>query len=147
MEKYNQEKKNQLGMPIGTATARLKKMILFDLIKRLELDKCFICKKKIKTVQELSVEHKIPWLHSDHPIELFFSLENVAFSHLKCNVGARRKLNIAKTVELVCAKCQKKFTGRAFRTRHKIKMGQTDFYCSKSCAAKDIGKGYGRARD
>lgn len=147
MDKYNQEKKKQLGMPIGTATARLKKSIMFELVKKLNLDICYVCKEKIEDESEFSVEHKIPWMYSENPKELFFDIENIAFSHLGCNIGAGRKTKVAETINLTCAKCKKKFTGRAFRTRHKIKLGQSDFYCSKSCAAQDIGKGYGRRRD
>lgn len=51
-------------MPIGTASARLKKAIMFDLIKRLELDTCFVCNYRITNVDDLSVEHKKPWLDS-----------------------------------------------------------------------------------
>ena len=40
----------------------------------------------------LSIEHKIPWLDSDNPKELFFNLEkNIAFSHLSCNISAARQ--------------------------------------------------------
>jgi len=47
-----------LGMPIGTASNRLRKMILFDLVQRLRLDDCYRCGKKITDVKNLSIEHK-----------------------------------------------------------------------------------------
>lgn len=91
MTTFSSDKKDsQLGMSNGTATARLRKNILFSMIKKLELDVCFQCGNKIETVDELSIEHKIPWLDSEDPIRLFFDLDNIAFSHLKCNVGAVR---------------------------------------------------------
>lgn len=37
-----------------------------------------------------SIEHKIPWLDSDDPVDLFFNLENIDFSHLLCNSAAKR---------------------------------------------------------
>lgn len=43
--------------------------------------------KKINTVDELSIEHKEPWENSDNPKELFFNLDNISFSHLKCNIS------------------------------------------------------------
>lgn len=46
--------------------------------------------RKINTVEELSIEHKTPWLNSNNPKELYFDLNNIAFSHLSCNIGARR---------------------------------------------------------
>lgn len=147
MKEYNKEKARQLGMPIGTATARLKKSIMFELVKQLNLDICFVCQKKIESEEEFSIEHKTPWLYSKNPTELFFSLENIAFSHLKCNVSSRRKLKEREIKELICMTCKKKFVGRMFRIRHKIKKGQIDFYCSKKCSNGNAGKGYGRLRD
>src|SRR4030042_1675120 len=91
MDKGNQKKTEQLGMPFGTASGRLKKMLLFEFAKRLGLDTCHRCSKKIETVDELSVEHKEPWLDSDDPVKKFFDLNNIAFSHLTCNSGDARK--------------------------------------------------------
>lgn len=85
----NEEKTKQLGMPIGTATAILRKNIMFSLIKQLQLNNCFRCGKEIKIVDDLSIEHKEAWLHSGKPVELFFSLDNIAFSHLKCNISTK----------------------------------------------------------
>lgn len=90
MDKNNQKKYEQLGMPLGTANAILRKNIMFLLIKELDLDWCYRCEERIESVDHLSIEHKTPWLDSESPKELFFSLDNIAFSHLKCNVGARR---------------------------------------------------------
>lgn len=80
-------------MPQGTASNKLKKSLMFSMIVKLELDICFQCGRKINTCDEMSVEHKIPWLHSKDPKALFFSLDNIAFSHLKCNIGAARPVN------------------------------------------------------
>ena len=57
---------------------------------RFNLNKCYQCGNTIDKVEELSIEHKTPWLDSDTPKELFFNLENIAFSHLSCNCRARR---------------------------------------------------------
>lgn len=82
----NIKRSKQLGMDFSTATNRLKKKILFSLIQRLEEDICFQCGNLIETEDELSIEHKIPWLHKSP--DLFWNLENIAFSHLRCNSGA-----------------------------------------------------------
>ena len=58
-------------------------MILFDLIQRLGEDVCFECRAKIETIDELSIEHKQPW--EGVSVELFWSLDNIAFSHRRCN--------------------------------------------------------------
>lgn len=86
----NKKKAIQLGMPFGTASNRLKKKILFYLVKNLKLNKCFQCRKIIHSEHELSVEHKVPYLDSKDPLKLFFDLTNIAFSHLKCNISTTR---------------------------------------------------------
>lgn len=96
MTNSNKKKQVQLGIPHGTATHQLRKLIIFRFIKVLGLDNCFQCGHKIANVDELSIEHKIPWLDSENPKELFFDLDNIAFSHLKCNSGAARQTRIAK---------------------------------------------------
>jgi hypothetical protein len=88
----NQKKTEQLKMPIGTATAILRKDILFNLIQKCGLDICFQCGNKIEFVDDLSIEHKVPWLDSNDPVKNFFNLENIAFSHLKCNICSSRKI-------------------------------------------------------
>ena len=85
----NQKKAAQLGMPAGTANAKLRKNILFKLVQQLSLDFCFQCGARIETVDEFSIEHKVPWLDGD--TELFWDLDNIAFSHLNCNIRAGRK--------------------------------------------------------
>lgn len=87
----NEKKANFLGMPYGTANARLRKSILFTLVKKLGEDICFQCKRRIEIEDELSIEHKKPWEGID--IELFWNLNNISFSHLSCNVAAKRKWN------------------------------------------------------
>lgn len=44
-------------------------------------------------MDELSIEHKTPWLDSEDPKALFFDLNNIAFSHLSCNVSAAKHPN------------------------------------------------------
>lgn len=68
-----------LGMNFSTASHHLRKNILFNLSILSHNDKCFRCSYKIKYVNEFSVEHKIPWLHSENPRKLYFDLDNIAF--------------------------------------------------------------------
>lgn len=90
MNSIHKKKAEQLGMPHGTAANRLRKMLLFSLLKEFGRNICYQCKQPIETVEELSIEHKIPWLDSEKPIELFFDLDNIDYSHLSCNSGAAR---------------------------------------------------------
>lgn len=80
-----EDKTKQLGMPIGTASGRLRKELLFQLARKCGLTNCFRCGKEIAMAEDLSIDHKKPWLHSEDPKGLFFDLSNVAFSHKLCN--------------------------------------------------------------
>ena len=74
---HKEKKKKQLGMNPGTASNRLKKSILFSFAKKLGLNWCYQCGTEIKDIDKFTVEHKVPWLDSDNPKELFFDLENL----------------------------------------------------------------------
>ena len=91
MSDGNQKKAEALGMSFGTASNRLRKLILFSLVRAAELDVCYQCDGKILNVDDLSIEHKEPWLQAENPVEAFFDLNNIAFSHLSCNIGAAGK--------------------------------------------------------
>lgn len=100
----NKKKDLQLGQPYGTATGKLRKSILFSLLQEVNKDICFQCKEQITKVDNLSIEHKVPWLDSQDPIETFFDLKNIAFSHLSCNTSAARrptKLSLTKEERLL----------------------------------------------
>ena len=84
----NKKKREQLGMPFGTASGKLRKSIIFWLVQETKRDMCFRCDTQIVDIDNLSIEHKEDWLDSSDPVELFFSLDNIAFSHLKCNISA-----------------------------------------------------------
>lgn len=88
--KYKKERSEQLGMDVGKANHKLVKDILWNFAVKLDMNKCFQCGEEM-TRETFSIEHKIPWLHSDNPSDLFFDIDNISFSHLKCNIGAARK--------------------------------------------------------
>lgn len=81
-------RKKQLGIPHGTAVHRLRKIVLFHLAKKLQLDFCFRCKQRIESAEEFTMDHKDPWENVD--AELFWEIDNIAFSHKKCNYSNRR---------------------------------------------------------
>ena len=79
----------QLGMNPSTAAHRLRMDILFKMV----IDaghKCFRCGESLDR-ESFSIEHKIPWLDSENPKKMFFSLENIAFSHRSCNYAAGKR--------------------------------------------------------
>ena len=105
--KTNQEKNAQLGVNFGTASYRLKKMILFGLIRRLGETACFRCKTDIVSADDLSIDHKKPWLGVSN--DLFWDLDNIAFSHTACNrpdrpSGPKKKTGPEGTAW--CSSCQ-----------------------------------------
>lgn len=92
MSKSNsfQKKASQLGMNPSTASGRLIKDLLWNFVETTGNNKCHIC-GKVMTRDTFSVEHIVPWLDSDNPVDTFFDVDNVAYSHLKCNIGSARK--------------------------------------------------------
>lgn len=93
----SERKKSQLGMNPSTASARLVKDILWKFIRQSGEDTCYKCNKPM-TRETFSIEHKTPWLNSEDPQGLFFDLDNISFSHLRCNVDSRR----SRTSEAQC---------------------------------------------
>ena len=92
MKRHDHNKTKQLGEPHGTASNKLRKLLLYSLAQQLGLSMCFRCNLPIEHIDQFSIDHKIPWQDSDDPKGLFFSLENIAFSHSSCNSKAGRRL-------------------------------------------------------
>lgn len=89
------KKETQLGMPIGTASGRLKKTLMFSMAQRLNETRCFRCEQEILTVDEFTIDHKVDWL--DSSADLFWDLNNIAFSHSECNIpGTRRNGSVER---------------------------------------------------
>jgi hypothetical protein len=92
---YKQKKRGPIlktGEILYPSTARLRliKTILFSMLNDLKLNECFHCQEPMK-IEELSIEHKTPWLHADDEEKLYFDLKNVTFSHISCNSSVARK--------------------------------------------------------
>lgn len=81
------------GMSKGAANSRLRKALLFEFAKRLELLTCHRCGEQIETIDEFSIEHTVAWEWSEDPLSTFFDLSLIAFSHLPCNVAAASRPN------------------------------------------------------
>lgn len=73
----------------STASNRLVKDLLYRLVVETGKDSCFRCGKKLSR-STFSIEHKAAWLDSDNPVELYFDVNNIAYSHLACNAAASR---------------------------------------------------------
>ena len=94
MSKDHAKKARLLGKSFGSSSGQLRKMLLFEFARRLGLLDCYRCGWYIALIEDLSIEHKEDWLGSADPVKTFFDLDNIAFSHIKCNSGA---VNRAKT--------------------------------------------------
>jgi hypothetical protein len=64
---------------------------MFTLIQKANMDKCYRCSGIIENENDLSIDHKKEWMYSDNAYDLFFDIDNIAFSHKSCNSAHRRK--------------------------------------------------------
>ena len=83
-----------LGMHPASASAKLLRDILFDFVQK-EGTKCFRCSGDLYR-DNFSIEHKESWMSSPNPLESFFDLENISYSHKNCNYAARDASTEAK---------------------------------------------------
>lgn len=95
MDNSNRIKRDFLGMPYGTACNKLRKLLFYKYVeKALGGIKCWDCGDPIEDPDDLSIQHKDPWLHEDPA--LFWDTDNVAFAHKACNKTDRHS-NRSKT--------------------------------------------------
>jgi 5-methylcytosine-specific restriction endonuclease McrA len=119
----NRKASETLGMPPGTASNRLRKMLLFRQLKKHNENTCVRCEKEIETVEELSVEHIKPW--EGISANLFWDLDNVAFSHMRCNVphtrrGGEPNRKIGPEGTAWCSSCEKFLSvDNFYETKHR----------------------------
>jgi len=99
MSNNNQKKADQLGMPAGTAANRLRKQLLFKYVQLAGDDHCYACSEKIESVDDFTIEHKQKWLDVDP--DLFWNLDNIAFSHKECNIPHSYREKISKHGDIV----------------------------------------------
>ena len=104
MNKTNTRRAKQLGMNYASASHRLRKEVMFRLVQEVGKDSCFRCGRKIQTARELSIDHKINWL--DNNSELFWDLDNIAFSHISCNSSNKGKWIVAPVGKAWCFRCK-----------------------------------------
>ena len=75
-----------LGVSVSTAVNRLQRDLIFDFISKAG-EVCYRCHKPM-TREDFSIEHKTAWMGSSNPVETFFDVDNIAYSHLSCNSKA-----------------------------------------------------------
>ena len=140
MNKRGARKSAFLGMSHGTASNRLRKIVLFHLLQKHDENVCFKCSAKIETSEELSIEHKEPW--EGISVELFWSLDNIAFSHLRCNRNHRYKSGGAKRRKVGaegmawCRKC-KVFLSITEFCRNKARWNGLQAWCNRCMSTRE----------
>jgi hypothetical protein len=93
MPNSNQRRAEILGMPFGTACNKLRRMVMFDLLRRHEENVCFKCGKLILKAEDLTLEHKETW--QDGGSALFWDLNNIVF--LTGNATCRKELSAERS--------------------------------------------------
>ena len=85
----------QLKMTEGKAANLLRRKIMFDLIKKCDMHYCHKCGKLMRE-DNFSIEHKDEWMYSADPVTSYFNLDNIAFSHSRCNRSTRGLVRFGK---------------------------------------------------
>lgn len=102
--KREQRIKDELGMPHGTATNKLRKQIMFFLVRETNRDNCFKCGQRIIEIDDFTIEHKKIWEGVDP--KLFWDINNIAFSHKQCNKTERTTRKIGPEGTAWCYLCK-----------------------------------------
>lgn len=136
-----QKQAELLGQSFGSANFRLRKNIIFSLLEKHAENRCHVCGLWIDTVDEMTVEHIQPW--ENRSAELFWDLDNIAFSHVKCNKphsykGSDRRI-LSPKGQSWCPACQEHKDKSLFGL-HGSRHDGTQTYC-KECR-KVIDKKY-----
>jgi hypothetical protein len=111
----NLRKNQTLGMSHGTAASKLRKNVLFRQLKKHGENICVRCSGVIESPDELSIEHIKPW--EGISADLFWDLDNVAFSHMRCN---RPHSNPGPKIKVP--------EGMSWCSKHQAPMPITEFY-------------------
>lgn len=126
----HQRRAEQLGMSYGNASSKLRKQLLFRYVVDAGDNLCFGCGQEITNIDDLSVEHIQPW--ENRNVDLFWDLDNIAFSHIKCNKPhAYRSRDKNEQGQLRCTKCKEYKDEQEFSLRSS-RPTQKHSHC-KSC--------------
>jgi hypothetical protein len=96
---FKEDFKTRFGVSVSTARTQLINRLMFDMIVQLNKNTCFRCHNAM-TVKDFSIEHVIPWAWEENAHELFMDVNNITFSHRRCNSAhgrnTKRKQEAAK---------------------------------------------------
>lgn len=111
-------KKSQLlGMSFHTARGRLERDLLFKFATQLG-HTCFRCQQPMLR-DNFSVDHKHNWSVAASPVQAYFDLENIAFSHIHCNAANHSNRKYFSYEEKRLAQSQ---NNKNYKQRRKLKL-------------------------
>jgi hypothetical protein len=55
---------------------------------------CGYCNEQIKDDEKFHIDHEIPWMSADDPMECYIDLENIRPAHVHCNCKNVKHYNI-----------------------------------------------------
>lgn len=117
----NRQKEAVLGMPFGTACGRLRRMMVFELLRRHGENVCYRCGGLIDGADDLTLEHKQSW--QTNGAAFFWDVNNIAFSHVRCNIRdgyVKREIIDGK---LWCPSCSQSLLIECFHRERRERTG------------------------
>lgn len=78
--------------------------MMFHLAEQLELTHCYKCDTLIESARDMSLDHREPWRKVS--AELFWDLDNLAFTHKWCNKVDRPARKTGPEGQSWCSKCK-----------------------------------------
>jgi hypothetical protein len=141
MDKWNWDRRKQVYAVVGlpkNAESQLKQKVRFHLICLAGLDSCIRCGKKIERAEDASLDHKQPWRGVS--AGLFWSMDNIGFSHKRCNIQhQRRNHNVIAPEGMAWCSTHKAYTSiKEFQRDHRRKTGVRGI--CKRCRNKNLGR-------
>ena len=83
-KKHRLKAEAQLGMEMKSASTKLMRDLLWQYIENSGETLCHACGEPLCR-ETFTVEHIEKWLDSEDPAGLYFDLNNISFSHQRCN--------------------------------------------------------------
>lgn len=119
-------KKEKLGLNHSTAQNRLSKKLIYSFQKEINGIDCFRCKKEMD-ICSFTVDHIEPWINHENPKNAYFELENISFSHQKCNSReARRTTNVRSTTGYKGVWIDPRYKNKAYRVTFNVQGNKID---------------------
>ncbi|KKL25623.1 hypothetical protein LCGC14_2403400, partial [marine sediment metagenome] len=88
----------------------------------------------IDNIDDFTIEHKIPWLDNDS--DLFWDLDNIAFSHNRCNRPHHESKKVGEHGMAWCHRCEQ-FLSKSRFDKRSSRWNGLDWEC-KTCKSDRV---------